>query len=471
MARPVTRTAVGTVTTLVLGAGALGLLAAAVTVQSLVRVPRVGELWVENQPGGDHVLRIFLIATAGIAAVNALTALPFGSAVGFWLGLYWAADHLIGWTFSDPGRFNQPLQFVTLFALLVATHPWRVPARLLRSGAFWIGPAVLAPGVLIAVLRGDVGNATFRTFDLALVVLGLAVLLGHPRRHLTGMTAGATLVLCVALLAGFVSPVTIEGRLAGGTLALTHPNLLALFAAFLATAWTFLGVGALRLAAAVPFVGLIVLADSRTALGMCLLGLLFGVGRGKGIVLLAPVLGAAVLAVGGSFFLQARYGGGDALSGRQLIWNQGLDDWRAADALGRLLGPSSGNFPTVELDDGRVFVTHNSLLEALLRGGVVGLACLAVGLLLLIYHLIRLVSGRTPFSPWVGGALIGASLVTVWTEAWLVAGPVWWWVAAGEALLLDHASRPASLTPAPARPVLDWEAGSALPPRAITTGP
>jgi O-antigen ligase len=282
--------------------------------------------------------------------------------------------------------------------------------------------------------------AEARLMNVLFLFLGVLTLQRSPAKQIPGLAAGAGMMIAIALLASFFAPMEIDDRFAGGTLAYAHPNLIGLFATFVALTWLFvMDIGWLRVLGVAALVAVLISAESRTSIGCLGVGFLAGVAtwRMRAVLLVGVV---AVFVLGSSFFLSARSDDTDVYTGRLEIWEVGLQQWRSAGAIGKLLGPGTGIHGLLELADGREFVAHNAFVNALIRGGVIGVLFAAVGVLLLLIHARFFVSLPQTGVPQAALAFVAAGLATVQTEAFLSDGTLLWWIAAGEALLVARSS-------------------------------
>lgn len=396
--------------------------------------------------GDVSLIRLLVFAAPVLAGASILLA-GRGTFVGFVLGAYLIGRHLIGWTVPSPGLLLQVLSFLVLLLLVAASlgdsDRWQV---ILRRGAFWIGPATYVPGIVGALLAGALLTSIDRLLFALVLVFGLIVVQRTPSRHLAGIAAGAGFLLSVALLAGGLDPVYVDDRFAGGVLAFTHPNLIGIFAATLALAWLFLPAGrGLRWVVVPILLVVLLLTDSRTAMGAFLVGIPLGLASWRArTLLLAVAAGLALFGAAQSFLTprspDSQYS--DVLTGRTKIWEQGLREWRSSGVIGRLLGPASDTFGALTLDDGRTFVPHNVFIGVLVRGGLIGVFALVAGLVMLAAHTRLLLAMPRDGVARAALVLIGAGLATAITEDWLTGDLVWWWIAVSESVLIAGLAQP-----------------------------
>jgi len=363
----------------------------------------------------------------------------------------------------------------------VWSWPWlRLVPAVLRLGTAWLGIAYWLLGVFGAALVAQVGVAWQRLAYAGVFTLAAFVVLAPRRRDASlGIVAAILVAIGALFLAGSGTmfdavhavpndnPATLlmRDRFWGGPLLYYHPNSLAGLAVIAAVrigpdrafaVWQ-------RLAATALAAFTLVLTDSRTAFVFAAFAALahgalvlrwgfgfagFPVYRRKWLAVAAPLVAVVlvfVLTGGGGFLFQNRFGGSDVTSGRVDTWRQVWIDWKAAGPAEKLFGDTRTSRAVVtRTNDGQPpgaqrlkLNTDNAAVGAFRRGGVLGAAAFAFGLVLLLRHALR-----RPGRSWFALASV-AVLPTIATEDWLLGGTngvLWMLLLAGEAFVVSETS-------------------------------
>jgi len=395
---------------------------------------------------GEHLRLAPSLPLAVIVLGLAIPALVRGSPVTAAFAGYVVLQHIVGWTFPDNRAFFQVSTIIAVVALLafVSSRSAQAVAPIWREPTFYMGIAPLIPSVVIALALGQFGSTLARLGQGA-VLLGFLASARRidPVKALWGLSGGIHIGLAVLLLADATTPLT-DGRLAGGTWAHTHPNVIAMLAWPTAIIWMTLrgSPTSQRWLGATSMVTIVLLTNSRTSAAALVVAIAATAGvRGGGIgqhaggrfkMIDAAIIGIVVIgvatAVGQSYFPQARVPGGDVLSGRASIWRQAASDFRAASIMEKLLGTREGGANArVTVDEGgtpTVFVAHNAVLGLVRKSGLVGLGLGIAGLIALLRLGIRVAGNRTVAAV----AIIVGSLATIPFEAFIFGGTLWIWL-------------------------------------------
>lgn len=302
----------------------------------------------------------------------------------------------------------QSCRFPTAVAALVSQEH----ARLHLEAAALV-PGVATPSSVPLSLVASASRSSAISWLVAAALLATALVAGrrrHQRRWLLiAVVAAALLQLGLGLMslqasspAGLTLLLRPEGRLRGTFANPNHLSLLLEMAMATAAAWIWLELTARsravsrRLVRALAplclwlvFLIGVVLTGSRAGLAAAGAGfavqlafmLLAGGGRGSRLTALTLCLVMAALIALGARFEIRRYESAsvyeDNLQGRLLAVRPALELWARFPATGTGLGTFEDSFPMVsppELTRGLLNRAHNSPLELLVTGGVVGLA-------------------------------------------------------------------------------------------------
>ncbi len=389
-------------------------------------------------------------------------------------------------------------------AAVVWTYPWwRQWREVVRLGGFWLPVTLWIAGALSALLLGRVavlgGRVAYGCLAVVMTLLVFQTVRGRGRDVSIGIAAG--MMICHGLLLALGAEYVFDSgvhhvpddawgrgqtdRFWGGPWLTYHPNLIAMTAVLVAIRvgadttlapwqrWAAVGNGALLLS----------IADSRTSLLMAgvasaAYGLLhvwrtglprlrrFGSRRAFGHALIPVAVTLMVFtAVGGAGnLLKDRYQDHEPrrevtrpLSGRVGIWEMMLSDFRADTVVEQLLGNTDSargdilrhrdpNHPKYQTQPR--LAGHNVFVGALRRGGVVGLLAVVVSLGLVVWRTVR----RTG-PVWVPVVTLAALTTLITEDEWVVTGPLWLMVFAGEVWTYAHVSRPPRGCQLPGAPI------------------
>lgn len=437
--------------------------------------------WVVVQSGSPSArlssgFLTFILCTNLVAI---LCAIPYASLLGTILGVYLVGIQIVGWSLADPGEIVAALiaaLFLILVIILVVRIQPSAPGIEASEGLgearflVWIGVFPWIPSAIGALLEGNVPVGITR---LVLAGSGMAIL--YVTRHLAGirlawgMVVGTHLALVPLLFCGLSDFGTFAGdavdRFGGGSCASVHPNLIGLAAWTVGLVWLSLAGPplAFRLCGAIAAVGLLALTDSRTSVGAGLIALatVITVASRYRTALKSSAVRAAIGAfliaflflgawfVGRDFFVRERAPDVGVLSGRNVIWEVALEEFKAAGWPQRILGSSEGGVGgSVEVsveESGRSteLSVDNAFLVLLRRAGIIGLLLGLTGFVRGVKATWDILS--IPQAATAAGILVGA-IVTTPVESLLFGGPLWVWMIVAMRIAGDCESSPLLLS-------------------------
>jgi hypothetical protein len=451
--------------------------------------------------GPAGVARALLAAVVAVAVAAFAMTLPGITLRGTVIGGLFVVAGFFTWTFTSRPLVIWAVLAVAGVVMAVWSRPWLVHLPALpRLGTAWLGLAYWLLGIAGAVLTVHLKVAAQRVAYAGVFTLAALAVVAIVRPARGGDRAGggsragadpsvgivAAILVGVALLllAGSAtlfdavhaipnhnqSTVLMRDRFWGGPGLYFHPNSMAGLAIVAAlrigpdrafAAWQ-------RLAA--TLVAGFVLYESNSRIGFVFAlaaaavhAALFVLRRlapdrtPEGLpryrrTWLAVVVPFAVLALvlvlsgGRGFLFHSRFGGDDLSSGRLDTWRQVYADWKGAGVAEKIFGNAkTSRAVVVRATSDRQLNTDNAAVGAFRRGGLLGLIAFVFGLLLLLWHALRVVLRRGPpggVPTWFVVAAL-AAVPTVATEDWLLGGTngvIWLVLMAGEALALWGAS-------------------------------